>query len=383
MPATQSGVALDVPIDLPEVNWAGTVSAVSVGNPHAVLYVEPEFLSQSPRDRVAEVGAVLERHAAFPNRVNVHFVAIKSPSEITMRTWERGTGLTLACGTGACAVAVAGLLTGRTGPKLLAHLPGGDLLLEWAGNDAPDLYDRGRGRSLLGRLAVVKIRNPVLVRAAGRLGVTLAQLLVGSLRIELRCLGETTLPVGNTSPEARYAYAVWHEYLLVPTVRYGHPDLAALVSKHADGQILAELIRAKGMAIVAGSTNRGGIEAVRKIVSGVAGRRHLVVTPDGPRGPRRRVQGGLVYAASRVGLQVVPLGFAFEKAFRLKSWDRFAVPRPGSKVWCVAGRPVAVPAGIRGGELDHWGSVVQSALDATVHAAECWRRGVKPESVTS
>lgn len=226
----------------------------------------------------------------------------------------------------------------------------------------------------------MKIRNPLLVRAAGRLGVAAARLLVGSLRVELRCLGATTLPVGDAPPGARYAYAVWHEYLLVPTVRYGHPDLAALVSKHADGQILAELIRAKGMAIVAGSTNRGGVEAVRTIVSGAAGRRHLVVTPDGPRGPRRRVQGGVVYAASRAGLEVVPLGFAFEKAFRLKSWDRFAVPRPGSKVWCVAGPPVAVPPGIRGAELDRYGLVIQDALDHAVAAAECWRRGIVPGS---
>jgi diaminopimelate epimerase len=67
----------------------------------------------------------------FPRRINVHFVQIHKSDEVTMRTWERGSGITLACGTGACAVAVAGVLTSQTGRQLLAHLPGGDLQLHW------------------------------------------------------------------------------------------------------------------------------------------------------------------------------------------------------------------------------------------------------------
>src|SRR5262249_61602254 len=81
------------------------------------------------------VGPVLENAAVFPRRINVHFVQVLSPEEVTMRTWERGSGITLACGTGACAVAVAGVLTGRTGRDLLAHLPGGDLRLRWSEAD--------------------------------------------------------------------------------------------------------------------------------------------------------------------------------------------------------------------------------------------------------
>jgi diaminopimelate epimerase len=78
-----------------------------------------------------KIGPVLEHHPAFPRRMNVHFVQVHSAGEVTMRTWERGSGITLACGTGASAVCVAGVLTGRTARKILAHLPGGDLTLEW------------------------------------------------------------------------------------------------------------------------------------------------------------------------------------------------------------------------------------------------------------
>jgi diaminopimelate epimerase len=78
---------------------------------------------------------VVENHKAFPRRTNAHWVQVHSPTEVTMRTWERGSGITLACGTGACAVCVAGVLTGRTSRKILAHLPGGDLTLEWRESD--------------------------------------------------------------------------------------------------------------------------------------------------------------------------------------------------------------------------------------------------------
>ncbi len=110
-------------------------TGVSMGNPHATVYVGDEFFAMAPRNLVAEYGPLIENHSAFPRRVNVHFVKVQSAGEVTMRTWERGSGITLACGTGACAVCVAGVLTGRTDRKLLAHLPGGDLELEWSATD--------------------------------------------------------------------------------------------------------------------------------------------------------------------------------------------------------------------------------------------------------
>jgi diaminopimelate epimerase len=103
---------------------------VSMGNPHAVMYSEDVKAVE-----LATLGPLVEHHAAFPRRINAHWVQVHSPTEVTMRTWERGSGITLACGTGACAVAVAGVLTGRTQRKIVAHLPGGDLQLEWRESD--------------------------------------------------------------------------------------------------------------------------------------------------------------------------------------------------------------------------------------------------------
>ncbi|WP_422926824.1 diaminopimelate epimerase [Singulisphaera sp. PoT] len=131
IPTTLPG---DPPVNAPVVIDGQTyaVTAVSMGNPHAIIYVAD--VASFP---VEALGPVFENHPAFPRRVNVHFVEVIGTGEVKMRTWERGSGITLACGTGACSVCVAGVLTGRTGPKILAHLPGGDLELEWVGPDQP------------------------------------------------------------------------------------------------------------------------------------------------------------------------------------------------------------------------------------------------------
>lgn len=118
------GPAVDVVLDLPD--RALPVTAVSFGNPHAVSWVDD--VDAFP---VAEVGPRVERHPSFPRRTNVEFVQVLSPREVRQRTWERGCGETLACGTGACAVLVAGVLTGRTGRQARVHLRGGDLDVAW------------------------------------------------------------------------------------------------------------------------------------------------------------------------------------------------------------------------------------------------------------
>jgi diaminopimelate epimerase len=103
------------------------VTCVSMGNPHCVAFVD-----RLSDEWVHVIGPSVERHPAFPRRVNAEFIQLVSPSEFHMRVWERGSGETQACGTGACASAVAGVLTGLTERRVLAHLPGGDLELEWA-----------------------------------------------------------------------------------------------------------------------------------------------------------------------------------------------------------------------------------------------------------
>lgn len=105
-------------------------SGVSMGNPHAIFVVDDIKAVDLPK-----VGPLIENHPLFPRRTNVEFVQVISPDELIMRVWERGSGITLACGTGASASVVACSLKGLTGRKALVHVDGGELLVEWAADD--------------------------------------------------------------------------------------------------------------------------------------------------------------------------------------------------------------------------------------------------------
>ena len=122
---------INVPLEFPSLTLqALTATCVSMGNPHCVIHVDAITDAL-----VLGVGPKIETNAAFPRKTNVEFVQINRPDDVTFRVWERGSGETLACGTGACAVCVAGVLTKRSERKITAHLLGGDLQLLWSETD--------------------------------------------------------------------------------------------------------------------------------------------------------------------------------------------------------------------------------------------------------
>ncbi len=119
---------VDHPIEIGGVTYR--ITCVSMGNPHAVVFVDDLDAID-----LASVGPLFERAACFPEQVNTHFVRVDNRGHVTMKTWERGSGATRACGTGACAVGVASALTGRTDRRIVTTLPGGDLEIDWAPDD--------------------------------------------------------------------------------------------------------------------------------------------------------------------------------------------------------------------------------------------------------
>jgi lysophospholipid acyltransferase (LPLAT)-like uncharacterized protein len=217
----------------------------------------------------------------------------------------------------------------------------------------------------------MKIRNRHLVRAAGWLGAAVARALIRTQRVRYECIGPD-VGVGRMAHPDRFIYLMWHENLLLPATRFGGSDLAVLISSHADGQILGGLIKAMGMEMVLGSSTRGGVEAVRQLVRPDVKWKNLAITTDGPRGPRRVVQPGAVYIASRTGMKIVPIGVAYHKPWRLKSWDRFAVPRPFASARCVLGVPISVPPGLRTPALEEYRLKVQAEMDRLSATAEDW-----------
>lgn len=126
--APDASEVVEIPIEVDGHHL--TATCVSMGNPHCVIFVE-----KATDELVLEIGPKIETDARFPARINVEFVEIVSPTEVRQRTWERGSGETLACGTGASAVCVAGVLTGKTERKITNHLLGGTLVLQWKESD--------------------------------------------------------------------------------------------------------------------------------------------------------------------------------------------------------------------------------------------------------
>ncbi len=118
---------LEIPLDVVDVDGTPIrITPVSMGNPHGVVFVK-----EITDDHVFKIGPILEHHPLFPNRANIEFVQVLSSTELRMRVWERGSGETLACGTGASASCVASVLTQRASRSVTVHLIGGDLQIEW------------------------------------------------------------------------------------------------------------------------------------------------------------------------------------------------------------------------------------------------------------
>ncbi|MCR5419847.1 MAG: diaminopimelate epimerase [Lachnospiraceae bacterium] len=117
------------------------MTCVSMGNPHAVVFMDPKELE------IEKIGPFFENHAIFPNRTNTEFVRVEDKNNVYMRVWERGTGETLACGTGCCATAVACVLNGKTDRRVTVHVLGGDIEVEWNEEDG-HIYMTGPGTTV-------------------------------------------------------------------------------------------------------------------------------------------------------------------------------------------------------------------------------------------
>jgi lysophospholipid acyltransferase (LPLAT)-like uncharacterized protein len=214
----------------------------------------------------------------------------------------------------------------------------------------------------------MKLRHPFFLQLAGFAAAWGIRGLVGSCRY--RCF--PTDPLANLhqlSHQDRFIFSFWHETLLLPAMRYSRMPIDVLISQHADGELIARACRHLGLGTIRGSSTRGGAEALRQFLNRDTAR-HIAITPDGPRGPRREVQPGIVYLAARTGIPIVPVGFAFHRCWRLPSWDRFAVPWPFSPAVGVLGEPLHVPADVDRRELLLWRKKLQTAMDRVMAQAE-------------
>jgi len=166
-------------------------------------------------------------------------------------------------------------------------------------------------------------------------------------------------------------YILWHENIFLPLATRRGADMTLLVGMHRDANWLGEIVDSFGFKSVRGSSSKGGIQAILKYM-----RQHkqtsLVLTPDGPRGPRRVLSAGCIQLASLLKMPLIPVGIGYHAPYRNRSWDRFAVPRLGTRGRMILGPPMVIPRKMDTAMLEQYRSHVESIMQTLSAEAESW-----------
>lgn len=190
------------------------------------------------------------------------------------------------------------------------------------------------------------------------------RLLRASLR--LRFHGQETIRAWERG-DRHFVLAFWHRHLLLMRYAYRGRRMTVLSSWSRDGELSSRTLGHLGIATSRGSTSRGGAAGVRDLLRRARSGSDLALTPDGPRGPLRKVQPGVVRIAAVAGLPVVPVALAARRGFELSSWDRMLVPAPLTRVEVVYGEPLHLP---RDADPAEWCPRLEAAINATEQRAE-------------
>ena len=174
---------------------------------------------------------------------------------------------------------------------------------------------------------------------AGWLGRALLSLLAKTWKVEV--LGGEHLEAAASSGPGCFL-SMWHGRMIVALPTHARRGWHVLVSPSGDGDVSEKLLEANGYFVIRGSSSRGGARALRKMLKVLDEGAVLFITPDGPRGPMHTMNPGLAFMARATGREIVPLGFACDRAWHADSWDHFTIPKPFARVCVVYGQPVLV-----------------------------------------
>jgi lysophospholipid acyltransferase (LPLAT)-like uncharacterized protein len=209
-------------------------------------------------------------------------------------------------------------------------------------------------------------------RRVGRHAAALAAAHAG-LSLLMRTLRVTQIGAEHYRPllsENGCIFVLWHGRLLLPAYVHRGEGHAALVSRSADGENIARLLRRWGFMPVRGSSSRGGTAAVRELARAARSGRSIIITPDGPRGPREVLKDGPLYVARLSGLPIVPVAAAAAHSWTVEGWDRFEVPLPFTRVVIEYGAPFVVRRDADAAELAGRRAALQAILDALMRRVD-------------
>lgn len=215
----------------------------------------------------------------------------------------------------------------------------------------------------------MKIRSRALNLVLSWTATLLLRLLFLTVRIRHIHVAPDGTPYRRPQGSVRYTFSMWHDQIVMAVFSQRTWNLAGLISQHRDGGYLADSVRLAGIQPVRGSTSRGGMEAVREILS--LPDLHLAMTPDGPRGPRRQMKDGILFIASRSERPLVPAGMATGNAWHVRgSWTDLTIPKPFSTAVMIAGTPVVVPQDLERDQMPAWSAALTAEMQRLDHIAE-------------
>ncbi|MBT3199775.1 MAG: lysophospholipid acyltransferase family protein [Phycisphaerales bacterium] len=212
----------------------------------------------------------------------------------------------------------------------------------------------------------MKISHPIAIKTASLLGSWVLRLWLNTADYWFDIQDRESAPRFS---EKGSIYLFWHEMMLFPLITHCGPDFSILVSRHRDGELITQIMRMFKGKTVRGSTSRGAVGSLLEMIRNRP-TKHLGITPDGPRGPRRVMQAGSIYLASRSGLPLIPVGFAFEGCWRAGSWDKMALPKPFRRAVCVVAAPITVPDRLDRDGIEEYRLKVQTEMDRVQTRAE-------------
>lgn len=218
----------------------------------------------------------------------------------------------------------------------------------------------------------MKIKNKSLIRTTGLMVSLGVHLLSSTLDYRVAYYNPIIDPA-YCNDSKRRIYIFWHEYIQFFVCLRRHCQLAMLLSKHSDADVLDELANLLGFKGVRGSTNRGGVKALREMMHLEQDENyHLTITPDGPRGPRRVLAPGCIYLASRLQIPIVAMGVGYDNPWRFNSWDKFALPKPGSRARCIPSDDIVIPKNLDREGIEHFRKQTEEVLNSLCDEAEDW-----------
>lgn len=214
----------------------------------------------------------------------------------------------------------------------------------------------------------MKIHSPRVNRILARCAVAVCRTLFRTLKLRFTEADPSVNPYTGDGPAV--IYSVWHDAACYPIFAGRHQRTVALVSKHQDGSLLASGLAMCDIGLVRGSSSRAGASAMREMID-LPADRNIVMTPDGPRGPRRRTKLGMVFLAAHTGRPIVPTGFAATRDWKIPgSWTNLSIPKPFSTVYIMTGEPIPVPRDASREAMAAIETQVQIEMDRLTEACE-------------